>query len=361
MEYVEARALRQSVAESFTAAYGATPAHLGRAPGRVNLIGEHTDYNAGLCLPIALEHSTWVALSPRSDDHVRVVSMQGGSWEGSVNDRSGWATYVTAALREGGARGADVFVDSDVPLGSGLSSSAALICAVLAALGVTSVGAAIRAETVGVGAPTGGLDQTISMLGRPGEALLIDFDTGANEGVPWAPEAAGLSLLVVDTRVSHAHETGEYAARRRECEEAAERLGVPTLRQAMLLDSEVDLGPRARHVVSEIRRVESTVDALRAGDWTAVGSLFMASHASLRDDFEVSCLELDLAVASAIDAGALGARMTGGGFGGSAIALIPTAALDDVASAIHSRFLAEGLARPQFLLARAGAGAERLS
>jgi len=293
---------------------------------------------------------------------VRVVSMQGGSWEGSVDDRSGWATYVTAALREAGAGGADVFVDSDVPLGSGLSSSAALICAVLAALGTTSVDAAIRAETVGVGAPTGGLDQTISMLGRPGEALLIDFETGVHEGVPWAPEAAGLSLLVVDTRVSHAHETGEYAARRRECEAAAERLGVPTLRQAMLLDSagEVDLGPRARHVVSEIRRVESTVDALRASDWTAVGHLFTASHASLRDDFEVSCLELDLVVSTAIEAGALGARMTGGGFGGSAIALVPTAALDDVASAIHTRFLADGLTRPQVLLARAGSGAERL-
>jgi len=360
MEIVPARNLGQVVIDDFRAEYGVQPLHVGRAPGRVNLIGEHTDYNAGLCLPIALEHSTWVALTPREDGQVRVVSMQGGSWTGSVEDRSGWATYVTAALREGGARGADVFVDSDVPLGSGLSSSAALICATLAALGTTSVSAAIRAETVGVGAPTGGLDQTISMLGRPGEALLIDFSTAAHEGVAWRPEDASLSLLVVDTRVSHAHETGEYAARRRECEAAAEQLGVPSLREAMLLDGEVDLGPRARHVVSEIRRVESTVDALGAGDWAEVGRLFTASHASLRDDFEVSCRELDLVVASAIDAGALGARMTGGGFGGSAIALVPTDGLDQVVSAVHARFLADGLARPQFLVARAGPGAERL-
>jgi len=360
METVPARTLGQAVIDGFRAEYGGPPLHVGRAPGRVNLIGEHTDYNAGLCLPIALEHATWVALTPRADGQVRVTSMQGGSWTGSVEDRSGWATYVTAALREGGARGADVFVDSDVPLGSGLSSSAALICAVLAALGTTGVAAAIRAETVGVGAPTGGLDQTISMLGRPGQALLIDFETSVHEDVPWAPEDAGLSLLVIDTRVSHAHETGEYAARRRECEAEAERLGVTTLREAMLLDREVDLGPRARHVVSEIRRVESTVDALRADDWAEVGRLFTASHASLRDDFEVSCLELDLAVDTAIDAGALGARMTGGGFGGSAIALVRTDELDQVVSAVHARFLADGLARPQFLVARAGAGAERL-
>jgi len=357
MKYVEARDLRQSVADGFREAFGSEPQRLGRAPGRVNLIGEHTDYNAGLCLPIALAHSTWVAVTPRVDGRVRVVSVQGGSWTGSVTDRVGWASYVTGTLDELGVAGANVYVDSDVPLGSGLSSSAALICALCAALGTTSVAAAIRAETEGVGAPTGGLDQTISMLGQRGEALLLDFQSHHREPVPWAPEYAGLALLVIDTRVSHAHETGEYATRRRECEEAAARLGVRTLREVTMLDP---AEPRARHVVTEIRRVQEVVSALSSGDWAAVGRLFTESHVSLRDDFEVSCRELDLAVSTALEEGALGARMTGGGFGGSAIALVPADSLDRVSERVAAHFRADGLTAPQFLVATASAGAELL-
>jgi galactokinase len=357
MKYVEARDLRQSVTDGFREAFGSEPQRLGRAPGRVNLIGEHTDYNAGLCLPIALAHSTWVAVTPRVDDRVRVVSVQGGSWTGSVADRVGWASYVTGTLGELGVGGADVYVDSDVPLGSGLSSSAALICALCAALGTISVAAAIRAETEGVGARTGGLDQTISMLGQRGEALLLDFRSHDHEPVPWAPESAGLALLVIDTRVSHAHETGEYATRRRECEDAAAALGVRTLRDAMALEVH---DPRARHVVTEIRRVEQVVDALAAHNWAEVGRLFTESHESLRDDFEVSCHELDLVVEQALAHGALGARMTGGGFGGSAIALVPSGDLERMATQVAAHFAAEGLTAPQFLVATASAGAELL-
>ena len=354
MDFVQARQLGPSVAAGFKGAYGVPPAHVGRAPGRVNLIGEHTDYNAGLCLPIALGHSTWVALSPRDDGVVRVESVQGGSWLGRVEDRDGWASYVTATLRELEVPGADVYVDSDVPLGSGLSSSAALICALTVALGSTSVAVAIRAETEGVGAPTGGLDQTISMLGREGEALLIDFQSLVREPVGWRPEGAGLGLLVIDTRVSHAHESGGYGDRRRECEAAAGRLGVRSLRE---VTDPAPANPRVRHVVTEIRRVRETVAALAAGDWAEVGRLFTASHASLRDDFEVSCAELDLAVSSAVGAGALGARMTGGGFGGSAIALVRENDLDRIAGEVAAGFAAAGFQAPQFLVARASAGA----
>jgi galactokinase len=354
MEFVQARDLRQSVSDGFWRTYAAGPLRLGRAPGRVNLIGEHTDYNAGLCLPIALAHSTWVAVTPRVDDVVRVESVQGGAWRGTLDDRAGWASYVTATLRELGVRGADVYVDSDVPLGSGLSSSAALICALVVAFGSTSVSAAIRAETDGVGAPTGGLDQTISMLGHAGEALLLDFETMQREPVPWTPEEARLALLVIDTRVSHAHETGGYGDRRRECEAAAARLGVRNLR-AVTVPPPAE--PRVRHVVTEIQRVRDTVAAVALGDWPEVGRLFTESHASLRDDFEVSCAELDLAVASSLGSGALGARMTGGGFGGSAIALVPTDDLDRIADEVAAQFAAAGFGAPQFLVAHASDGA----
>jgi galactokinase len=370
--------LAASAREGFRATYGAQPAAVGRAPGRVNLIGEHTDYNRGLCLPLAQAHATYAAIGVRDDDTVRIASRQQPvPWEGTLDGLgpgavSGWATYVAGvlwALREAGWEipGLDIFVDGTVPVGAGLSSSAALECSVAVAvarmLGATLdeevrrelATACIRAETDVAGAPTGGMDQTVSLLAQPGSALLIDFDLNRTEQVALPLAQAGLVLLVTDTRVSHALTDGGYAARRQDCESAAAALGIPSLRDANLpgVESLADerVRRRARHVVTEIDRVSAAVDAVRAGDWGLVGTLFLASHASMRDDFEISCPELDTAVTTAVEAGAVGARMTGGGFGGSSIALVPDERVDAVARAIDAAFAAAGFTAPDHLRA----------
>ncbi|MGD9958799.1 MAG: galactokinase [Nocardioides sp.] len=376
MEYLPSPDLTAAASAAFTARFGAAPDAIGRAPGRVNLIGEHTDYNGGLCLPIALPHAAYAAVARRDDGIIRVVSDQTGHWEGSTADlvpgATGDASYVLASLwaaREAGiaVNGLDVHIDSQVPMGSGLSSSAALICATVAAVAdgqLTSrnlVEAAIRAENDGVGAPTGGLDQTVSVLARAGHAVLLDFAAGSERvvrQVPWRPESAGHSLLVVDTGVRHSHADGGYGNRRAESEAAAEVLGVTHLGQAddlTALDDPI-LARRARHVVTEISRVRSVVDAVGSGNWSEVGRLFTASHLSLRDDFEVSCAELDEVVDVALDRGALGARMTGGGFGGSAIVLAPRSEMDAIAGAIVAALTALGTT-PALLHSPASAGA----
>ena len=371
-----------AVRAAFADRYGEPPTALGRAPGRVNLIGEHTDYNAGLCLPLALPHVTLAAVRPRADDVVRMVSQQQtDAWEGAVSAISpgsvtGWAAYaagVVWALREAGhdVRGLDVLVDSTVPVGAGLSSSAAIECAVAVAitgalglplspaLRAQLVDACIRAETEVVGAPTGGMDQTVAMLARPGTALLIDFDTETTIPVPLA--LGGHSLLVTDTRVSHELTDGGYAARRADCEAAVEALGVTSLRHVDLsavasIDDE-RTRRRARHVVTEIARVGDTVEALEAADWDALGKLFAASHASMRDDFEISTPELDLAVAAAVEAGATAARMTGGGFGGSTVAFVPDERLAPVVKAVDAAFALEGFRAPRHLRVTPSGGA----
>jgi len=353
------------------------------APGRVNLIGEHTDYNAGLCLPIALPHATYAAVRRRDDGVLSVASaQQDDRFEGLLAEVTpgsveGWASYVAGvawALREAGhvLPGMDLVVDGRVPLGSGLSSSAALICssalAMCAAGGIdpdrpSLVAATMRAESEVAGAPTGGLDQTAALLGEAGHALLIDFRDHTTRTVPWQPDDAGLALLVVDTRASHSHADGGYGSRREECEAAARELGVPSLREATASDLDrLDerLRRRARHVVTEVQRVADTVAALGAGDWTRVGELFTASHASMRDDFEISCSELDLVVDTALAHGALGARMTGGGFGGSAIALVRMERADEVADRVAAAFAAHGWGAPGVLPAPASAGARQV-
>ena len=355
------------------------------APGRVNLIGEHTDYNAGLCLPIALPHATYTAVARRDDDRLTVASAQQGDRfdrrladvaPGSVD---GWASYVAGvawALREAGhdLPGMDLVVDGRVPLGSGLSSSAALICsaalAMCAAAGVDPdrrdlVGATMRAESEVAGAPTGGLDQTVALLGEAGHALLIDFRAHTTRTVPWRPIEAGWELLVVDTRASHAHSGGGYGSRREECEAAARALGVASLREADAsdldrLDDDV-LRRRVRHVVTEVERVSATVDALAVDDWGRVGDLFTASHASMRDDFEISCAELDVVVDTALAHGALGARMTGGGFGGSAIALVPADRAADLADRVAAAFADRGWDALGVLPAPASASAHEVA
>jgi galactokinase len=355
------------------------------APGRVNLIGEHTDYNAGLCLPIALPHATYTAVALRDDERLTVASAQqhdrfdrrlADVAPGSVD---GWVAYVAGvawALREAGhdLPGMDLVVDGRVPLGSGLSSSAALICsaalAMCAAAGVDLdrrdlVAATMRAESEVAGAPTGGLDQTVALLGEAGHALLIDFRSHATRTVPWRPLGARLELLVVDTRASHAHSGGGYGSRREECEAAARALGVASLREADTsdldrLDDDV-LRRRVRHVVTEVDRVAATVDALAVDDWGRVGDLFTASHASMRDDFEISCAELDVVVDTALAHGALGARMTGGGFGGSAIALVPADRAGDLADRVAAAFADRGWGAPGVLPAPASAGAHEVA
>ncbi len=401
MDLLPARDLTDSVVTGFRRRYAAPPAAVARAPGRLNLIGEHTDYNGGRCLPIALPHATWVAVAARADDRVRVsTEAMDETWSGSVADLTpgavgGWAGYVAGALgalaeeHPVARRGYDVHVASSVPLGAGLSSSAALTCAsVLAALAAaglpagsgdavrdTVVRAAISAETRYLGAPTGGLDQAAVVRSRPGQALLLDFtptpDQAPPQGGPaatwvtWRPEDDGLAVLVADTGVAHAHTEGGYAARRSECEEAAARLGLDALAHPSVRGTSPDgiddlpapLAARTRHVLSEDDRVGAVVDAATARDWKAVGRALTESHASLRDDFAVSVPELDLVVDTALTQGAFGARMTGGGFGGSALVLLPGDAVESVATAIDAAFRDAGLAAPSFLTATAGAGA----
>ena len=384
MQLVEAgdpASLVTSLRSSFADRYGEPPTTVGRAPGRVNLIGEHTDYNAGLVLPVALAHATYAAVRPRGDDLVRIASRQQEDvWEGTLGELGpgsvdGWAGYVAGmvwALREAGhdVPGVDVFVDSRVPVGAGLSSSAALECSVgtalLDLLGLDPaahrqqlIDASIRAETEVVGAPTGGMDQTVAVRGVPDSALLIDFESHESTVVPL--DLAGHTLLVTDTRVAHELTDGGYGARRADCETAARELGVVSLRHAELAAVETladeRVRRRARHVVTEIQRVTDTVTALDAGRWDLVGELFDASHRSMRDDFEISCPELDCAVAIAVQAGAVAARMTGGGFGGSSVAVVPDERVDAVVRAIDAAFVLEGFGAPQHLRAVPSDGA----
>lgn len=331
--------------ERFKAVHGTEPLWSAKAPGRVNLIGEHTDYLGGLCLPIALPYATWAVGAPRDDDTVRITSGDDRSWEGRDGTvPGGWAAYVVGALLESGHEGGiDVHVESNVPVGAGLSSSASLICAV--ARGVSSapseelVAPAISAETVHVGAPTGGLDQTVSLLARSDHALLLDFTTAERTHVPWRPADADLALVVVDTGVRHAHTSGGYGDRRAEAEAALAHPDSP----------DPVLQRRRRHVESENARVRTLVTALHEGDWQAVGDAMTSSHRSLRDDHEVSCEELDVVVEESLAHGALGARMTGGGFGGSAIVLLPTTGIAALVGGVSAAYAARGWDAPVFL------------
>ena len=334
------------------------------APGRVNLIGEHTDYNDGWVLPVALEQTcrATVAVS----DRMRFISAQGDFGRT-------YAEGVAAAFRADGydVPPLEIQVSSDVPMGAGLSSSAALECSIALAINdlldlrlprTALVRIARRAENDFVGVPSGILDQSASLLCRPGHALLLDCRSGDTAAVRFAPKEQSLSLVAIDTRVRHDLADGQYARRHEECAAAASALGLRSLRDATMPDlgrlTDPLLHARARHVVTENARVHDVVAALRAGDWARVGRAFVESHRSLRDDFEVSCPELDLAVDVAIEAEAVGARMTGGGFGGSAIALVPTGL--ELANVMESAFADRGYARPALRTIRAGGAAQRL-
>ncbi|MFF0269155.1 galactokinase [Kribbella sp. NPDC004536] len=374
---------------SFEDVFGTAPDGSWRAPGRVNLIGEHTDYNDGLVLPIALPNRILITASKRDDGRVAVASSgHDGVIEfaleslapGSVGD---WAAYPAGAawvLREAGYAigGANLLVDSDLPSGAGLSSSAALLCATsVALLGLHGIEAdpaevarlAQKAENQYVGAPVGLMDQMASMCCTAGHALYFDIRAMSTDQIPFDPPADDLTLLVVDVKAPHRHVDGEYAARRKSCEQAAAELGVPALRSIAFEDLDAALARlsddvvrrRVRHVVTEIRRVEDAVALMRDGKLREVGPLFTASHASMRDDFEITVPELDVAVDAALAAGAVGARMTGGGFGGCIIALVEASAADNVLSAIEKAFAEHGFSAPASLAATPSAGASRVS
>ena len=373
---------------AFSARFGREPAGIWSAPGRVNLIGEHTDYNDGFVLPFAIDRSTAVAAAPRRDRTARVYSAfgEGSLASADLNELSagsvqGWAAYPLGVLwafedRGTGVPGLDLYLDSDVPVGAGLSSSAALECAVavmandLSGAALTGPELAVlgqRAENLMVGAPTGIMDQSASLLGEDGHAVFLDCRSHEAQLVPLDLAGSGLTLLVIDTRVSHEHSSGGYASRRASCELGAREMGVAALRDLGVEDLaaaervlDAETFRRVRHVVTENARVLAAVSVLREDGPAKLGPLLDESHLSMRDDFEISCPELDLAVETACGAGALGARMTGGGFGGSAIALVNTGDAGTVTAAVTAAFAAAGYAAPEVFTVLPASGAGRL-
>ncbi|MBV7411608.1 galactokinase [Dermabacteraceae bacterium TAE3-ERU27] len=394
----EREATAQRAREKFIETYGYEPDGVWSAPGRVNIIGEHVDYQAGLCVPMAISHRCYVAAARTPENTVRMRSLQseetfsGDAREFAPGKVEGWPAYVAGCVwavssRLGGdaPRGVDILVDGYVPLGSGLSSSASLECGVVAALNdLMSLGmdekeqveVAIRAENEFCGANTGGLDQSASVRCREGGALLLDCADFTTSPLPWNLETEDLALLIVDTRAEHSHVTGEYADRRAASEAAAQACGVETLREVADAEQPNDLrawcaekigdetvARRGFHVISEIARVKEFVELLGKGELrprlARIGQLLNESHDSLRDNYEVTCPELDTAVDAAREAGAHGARMTGGGFGGSAIALVEAEKVTEVADAIAAAFAAKGFKEPAFFVALPSAGAGR--
>ena len=365
-----------SATDLFQATYGRPAQGSWSAPGRVNLIGEHTDYNKGLVLPFAIDARASVAAARNDDGVVRVTSAQrpGAPVELALADiRPGgsghdWFSYLFGVhwvLTQSGLElgGADLALDSQVPVGAGLSSSAAVECAT--GLALTALfdhrldpaelaRVAQKAENDYVGMPCGLMDQMASATCRAGNVLFFDVGEETTENIPFDTAASGLSVLVIDTRAHHSLADGEYAKRRASCEQAVAQLGLDSLRDIPFddlaaalarLDDDV-LRRRVRHIVTENERVTAVVQRLRTGAVADIGPDLTASHVSLRDDYEVSATELDLAVDAALVAGALGARMTGGGFGGSVIALVPDSAADAVGESVTAAFAARSLTLP---------------
>ena len=381
---------RETLLRAFERRYG-RPARLFRAPGRVNLIGEHTDYNGGFVLPMAIDRETVAAAAPRPDRTVRVFSLDLDEELSFDLDHPGeprrgiWLDYVEGtarALESRGVRlgGADLMLLSDVPVGAGLSSSAALEVSAglaLACVSGRSVDPVVlalagqQAEHTYVGTMCGIMDQFVAALGSAGHALLIDCRALKAEAVPL--DTSRVAVVITDTHVRHELAESGYNDRRAECEQGvrllAERLpGVQQLRDVSVEDFErlEDVLPetvrrRCRHVVTEDARTLAAVDALRRGDLEEVGRLMRRSHESLRDDFEVSCAELDLLAETAWGVeGVLGSRMTGGGFGGSTVSLVRRDRLAEFERVVTEVYRSQTGSPPTVYVSEAGAGASEV-
>jgi len=370
-----------SIARSFEEIYGRKPEVIAEAPGRVNLIGEHIDYSEGFVLPFAIADRAHAAIAARADGLVRIASHQRKEKIFSIDisdvkpgSKGDWEKYVLGVLWSLGiTSGVDILVDGTVPSGAGLSSSAALECSV--AVGLNTLFALDRskedlaratqkAENDYVGMPCGIMDQSVSLMGQAGSALLLDCRDLTTQNIPFDVASAGLELLIIDTQAHHALVDGGYAERRAACESVARKLGIPSMRHLTLDVLEANrekVTPtefiRARHAVTEIARVLEAVTALRASDFAMLGTLINASHVSLRDDYAVSCPELDVAVDASLAAGAMGSRMVGGGFGGSAIALIKASDTQKTKDAILAAFDKNGFKKPRFFTSLPSAGA----
>lgn len=387
--------------ELFRSTFEGEPTRVYAAPGRVNLIGEHVDYAGGISVPFALLNRAYIAVAPRDDRTIRVASrgadpavVECDFDDVGPHSPDNWAGYVIGAVwaaQQAGiipANGLDMAMVSDVPLGAGLSSSAAIECAaVAAACGLAEISlteetrarlvdCAMRAENEVVGASTGGMDQRISLLGRARHALAIDFDRNTEQLVPFDIASAGYTLVVCNTNAPHSLADGQYGSRRAVIDGVTAEAGARSFRAIEDVYSHGEAWARAhvpedsteeewvavvhrrvRHVVSEIERTAEAVTLLAAGDLEGFGGKMWDSHASLKDDYEVSTPELDLVVECARECGALGARMTGGGFGGSAIALIASDKADELVHRIAGAARDRGFAEPEFLLAVPGDGA----
>ena len=367
----------------FTALFGQTPEIVTEAPGRVNLIGEHVDYCDGFVMPFAINDRTYAAISKRADRNIRIASMQraGEIFETSLDQlapdgKGDWERYILGVIWAFGGQvtsGLDILVDGGVALGAGLSSSAALECSIATALNkLFDVNLSLpelarlaqRAENGYVGVPCGIMDQSVSLMAQAGNALLLDCRDLSTEQIPLDLASAGLELMIIDTRAHHALVDGGYAERRASCESAAKKLDIKALRECSVSELESSRSKlteleymRAEHVVNDIERVHQTVEFLKKNDFVSVGKILTKSHASLRDRFEISCAELDLAVDTALANKSLGGRMIGGGFGGSAIALFKVADIEPAKTAIAAAFKSAGYVEPRFFTSLPSSGA----
>ena len=372
------------IEKKFLETFGEEADLVAAAPGRVNLIGEHIDYSDGFVLPFAIKDRTLVAARKRNDSTVRIASAQRRNKIVTVDInqmkpglKGEWERYALGVLWAMGIKeGVDLLIDGNVPLGAGLSSSAALECSVATAINhLFDLGFNLeelarltqKAENQYVGVPCGIMDQSVSLMATQGSALLLDCRDLSTKNIPFDVASNGLELLIIDTQAHHALTDGGYAERRASCESVVVKLGIKSLRElsmeqlensrALLTETEF---VRARHAVTEMKRVLECVDALSNSDFEKVGHLINQSHASLRDDYTVSCPELDTAVEASLTAGALGSRMVGGGFGGSAIALIQASKTTETIKVIEKAFSSKGFKAPRFFTSLPSQGAELL-